>query len=135
MASTIRMRRCISISFSLGAVRGWTGKTTGIRFAIALSAPMMRARRLVRGVHVGRAMQGEDSILPRRQAVWQRQLTGTVDLLAQSIDHGIANEIDFLASDTFVPQILLGQSIGCEQKVRNGIGAEAVDLFRHGHVP
>ena len=80
-------------------------------------------------------MQCEDSVLTRLQAVWQRQLTGSVDLLAQSIDHGVANEVDFLASYTLIPQILDGQSIGCEQQVRNGVGAEAVNLLWHRHVP
>ena len=39
-------------------------------------------REAIRKVHVGRTMQREDSILPRLQAVRQRQLTGTTDLLA-----------------------------------------------------
>jgi hypothetical protein len=80
-------------------------------------------------------MQGEDGILPRRQSVRQRQLAGTTDLLAQGVDHGVTDEVDFLAGDTFVPQILVGHGVGREQKVRDGIGTEAVDLFRHGHVP
>jgi hypothetical protein len=62
-------------------------------------------------------------------------LAGAADLLAQSIDHSVTYEVDSLARDTLPFQILGCKRIGCEQKVRDGIGAKAVDLFRHGHIP
>ena len=53
---------------------------------------------------------------------------------SRRIDHGVADEVDLLGGDTFVPQILVGHGVGCEQEIRNRVRAEAVDLFRHGHV-
>ena len=88
----------------------------------------------VGGIHVGRSVQCEDGVLPGHQAVHQRKLAGVTDLLIQRIDHGVADEVNLLRGNALIPQILSCRGVSREEKVRNGIRAEAVDLFRHGHI-
>jgi hypothetical protein len=52
----------------------------------------------------------------------------------QRVDHHIADEVDPLPGDPFRLQVLIGGPLGGEEKIRELIGEDAVDLFRHGAV-
>lgn len=79
-------------------------------------------------------MQSEDGALFGHEAVRQRQLTSASNLLAQRIDHDVADEVDSFFGDAFVAQVLARESVCCEQQIRDRVCTQPVNLLRHGHI-
>src|SRR5690606_3148097 len=87
-------------------------------------------------VHVGRTVQGHYEIRTCREVklVPQRRLSEAAHVLHQRVDHSIADEEDLIVALTFSFEVFIGGATGSKEVVRDRVGYNAVDLFRHGHV-
>ncbi len=81
-------------------------------------------------------MQGDHAVFLRCDAelIQNGRFIGTLDMLEQAVDHGVADEEDFFIVDPFTSQMLTGQFFRGEQIVGHAVSHEAVDLFGHAAV-
>ena len=49
----------------------------------------------------------------------------------ERIDHDVADEIDLFVWDTLAAKVFVGIGRRCPEDIRNSVGDEAIDLFRH----
>ncbi len=57
-----------------------------------------------------------------------------LDVLPERIDHQVADEVNALRGDALAQQVHASAFFGDEEEVGDGVGDDAVDLFRHGAV-
>src|SRR5690348_16523129 len=85
-------------------------------------------------------MQGEQAEPPPACAIFQPQLSSDGGLLrpgpkmTQRINHHVAHQEDAFAWPAFSQKICDGVFFGNEEIVRNRIGQDTIDFFRHGAV-
>src|SRR5690606_10735048 len=56
---------------------------------------------------------------------------GAFQVVAQGVDHDVADELDACRIDAFAHQVVAALALGEEQQVGHLVGQDAVDLFRH----
>ena len=84
-------------------------------------------------VHVGRTVQGDDTIAPRLQAKVQVTLL-VFDLSPQhlkGIDHDVAHPLDLLRCNSFPEQVLVGIPRRRPEDIGQNVGDQPVELFGH----
>jgi len=92
------------------------------------------------GVHVGRAMEGEDAkALPvgpilQFEFITDSGLLGDGQKVAQGIDHHVANHIDAFPWPAFFQKVRNGIFFRDKEIVGERIGQDAVDFFGHASV-
>src|SRR5260370_36317572 len=92
------------------------------------------------GVHVGRAMEGEDAkALPagpilQSELITDSGLLGDGQKVAQRIDHHVANHIDAFPWPAFFQKVRNGIFVRYKEIVGERIGQDAVDFFGHASV-
>lgn len=98
------------------------------------------ARECLLVVHVRGAVQGHHAIffellLERIRREHARvHLLELLELVEEVVDHHVPDEVDALLGMSLAAQVLHAARLGAEEVVADGVGDDAVDLLRHGHV-
>ena len=88
-------------------------------------------------VDVAGAVHGQRRVALGGQAQLAAQIEGRRQrpVLEQGVDHHVADEENLIGGHPLGGQVLVGEMVGGEEIVAKDVGAEAVDLLGHGHVP
>src|SRR6267142_5344993 len=87
-------------------------------------------------VDVRWAMQRDDpvaALLDAKSTMNGRAVPPGTELL-ERVDHHVADEVDLVLADPLAEEVLTSTLLRDEQKLRDRIGQQSVDLFRHGSI-
>ena len=81
-----------------------------------------------------RTRQVDAGFAPRLEFMRDRMALRPREEALEGVNHDIADQIDSLLGSAFSEQVFHAAGLRDEKKIRQGIGENAIDLFRHGSV-